>query len=212
MLGDRNVSCCTQRLEHTSDTDYVCASFHCLYCHGWEEKGNVSAGMLAEGATGAVVPALHFARQALRMVEQVTVYTNGNEQLAAELEAALQAAPAPMRVNSKKITKLTKAADNARITLDLDDGTSVSEAFLAHKPKTKLRGDLAQQLGCELTPMETVLVKPPFNQTSVKGVFAAGDCSSPMQTITGALNSGTCVGGGAPLQIQAETYKQQAIF
>lgn len=168
--------------------------------------------MLAEGDTGAVVPALHFARQALRMVEEVTLYTNGNEQLAAELEAALQAAPAAMTVNSRKIAKFTKAPDNARITLHFDDGTSFTEAFLAHKPKTKPRCDLAQQLSCELTPMKTVLVKPPFNQTSVKGVFAAGDCSSPMQTITGALNSGTCLGGGAPLQIQAETYKQRVIF
>ncbi|KAH8726577.1 hypothetical protein GQ44DRAFT_650316, partial [Phaeosphaeriaceae sp. PMI808] len=188
---------------------WVSGIFHCLYCHGWEEKGNASAGMLAEGDTGAVVPALHFARQALRMVEQVTLYTNGNEQLGEELKAALDAAPAPMTVNSKKIVKLTKAPERARITLHLDDGTTMTEAFLAHKPKTKLRGDLAQQLGCELTPMKTVLVKPPFNQTSVKGVFAAGDCSSPMQTVTGALNSGTCVGGGAPLQIQAETYNQQ---
>ncbi|KAJ4357167.1 uncharacterized protein N0V89_001742 [Didymosphaeria variabile] len=191
---------------------WVSGIFHCLYCHGWEEKGNPSAGMLAEGDTGAVVPALHFARQALRMVDNVTLYTNGNEQLAGELKAALDAAPAPMTVNSKKITKLVKAPERARITLHFDDGTSITEAFLAHKPKTKLRGDLAQQLGCALSPMQTVVVNPPFNQTSIKGVFAAGDCSSPMQTITGALNSGTCTGGGAPLQIQAETYKQRAIF
>jgi thioredoxin reductase len=168
--------------------------------------------MLAEGDTGAVIPALHFARQALRMTEQVTLYTNGNENLAKDLKAALDAAPAPMTVNSKKIAKLVKNSERSRVTLNFDDGTSITEAFLAHKPKTKLRGDFAQQLGLELSPMKTISVNPPFNQTSVKGVFAAGDCSSPMQTVTAALHSGTCTGGGAPLQIQAETYKQQAIF
>jgi thioredoxin reductase len=191
---------------------WVSGIFHCLYCHGWEERGNATAGMLAEGDTGAVVPALHFARQALRMVEQVTLYTDGNEQLAQDLKAALDAALAPMIVNSKKITKLVKESERARVTLHLDDGTSITEAFLAHKPKFKLRGDLAEQLGCGISPMKTIVVNPPFNQTSVKGVFAAGDCASPMQTVTGALNSGTCTGGGAPLQIQAETYKQRAIF
>jgi gliotoxin/aspirochlorine biosynthesis thioredoxin reductase len=191
---------------------WVSGIFHCLYCHGWEEKGNASAGMLAEGDTGAVVPALHFARQALRMVDQVTLYTNGNEQLAQDLKAALDAAPAPMTVDARKIAKLVKEQERARITLHFEDGSSTTEAFLAHKPKTKLRGDLAEQLGCDFTPMKTVLVKPPFNQTSIQGVFAAGDCASPMQTVTAALNSGTCVGGGAPLQIQAETYNQRAIF
>lgn len=168
--------------------------------------------MLAEGDTGAVVPALHFARQALRMVDQVTLYTNGNEQLAGELKAALETAPAPMTINSKKVTQLVKAPERARITLNFEDGTSITEAFLAHKPKTKLRGNLALQLGCALSPMHTVVVNPPFNQTSVKGVFAAGDCSTPMHTVTAALHSGTCTGGGAPLQIQAETYNQRAIF
>lgn len=146
------------------------------------------------------------------MASQVTLYTNGNEQLAEDLQAAFHAAPAPMTVNSKDIVKLVKAPERARITVNFDDGSGIEEAFLGHKPKTKLRGDLAQQLGCELAPMKTVLVNPPFNQTSVKGVFAAGDCANPMQTVTAALSSGTCAGGGAPLQIQADTYKQKAIF
>ncbi|KUI59136.1 hypothetical protein VP1G_06425 [Cytospora mali] len=168
--------------------------------------------MLAEGDTGAVVPALHFARQALRMSKQVTLYTNGNEQLAKQLTDALEAAPAPMKVDSRKITKLVKGPERAQVTLHLEDGTSTTEAFLEHKPKTKLSGSLAQQLGVELTPMNTIKANPPFNQTSIKGVFAAGDCSTPMHTITAALHSGTCTGGGAPLQIQAELFNQQAIF
>lgn len=168
--------------------------------------------MLAEGDTGNVVVALHFARQALRIAKQVTLYTNGNEELAKQLTDALAAAPAPMTVNSKKIAKLVKAPERSRITLHFDDGSDQTEAFLAHKPKFRLRGSLAQQLGLELTPMGTIKVNPPFNQTTVKGIFAAGDCSAPMHTVTHALHSGTCVGGGAPLQIQAEMYNQKAIF
>ncbi|KAI8623698.1 hypothetical protein F5Y19DRAFT_457633 [Xylariaceae sp. FL1651] len=191
---------------------WITGIFHCLYCHGWEERGISTAGMLAEGDTGAVVPALHVARQALRMADRVTLYTNGNKKLADELEAALEVAPAPMVVNGQKITKLVKAPKRSQVTVELEDGTSITEGFIAHKPKTKLRGDLAQQLGLEITPMNTIKVLPPFNQTSVKGVFAAGDCSSPMMTLTQALATGTCVGGGAPLQIQAEMYHQKAIF
>ncbi|KAK2611673.1 hypothetical protein N8I77_005003 [Diaporthe amygdali] len=190
---------------------WVSGIFHCPYCHGWEERGNPSAGMLAEGDTGNVVVALHFARQALRLAKQVTLYTNGNEQLTKQLADALTEAPAPMTIDSK-IKKLVKGPERSQIELHFHDNTSKTEAFLAHKPKTKLRGSLAERLGLELTPPGIIKVNPPFHQTSLKGVFAAGDFSSPMQTITAAFHSGTCTGGGAPLQIQAETLKQKAIF
>ena len=77
------------------------------------------------------------------MANQITLYTNGNEALAKDLQDALDAAPAPMTVNLKKIQKLVKAPERASINLEFTDGTSSTEAFLAHKPKTKLRGSLA---------------------------------------------------------------------
>lgn len=63
-----------------------------------------------------------------------------------------------------------------------------------------------------MTPMSTIKVNPPFNQITIKGIFAAEDYAAPMHTVTHALHSGTCIGGGAPLQIQAEEYNQAAIF
>ncbi|RYP51342.1 hypothetical protein DL768_003346 [Monosporascus sp. mg162] len=68
------------------------------------ERGAASADMLAEDDTGAVAPALHFARQTLRMADEVTLYTSGNEQLASELIDDLDASPPPMRVDPRKIT------------------------------------------------------------------------------------------------------------
>ncbi|KAI0143691.1 FAD/NAD(P)-binding domain-containing protein [Xylariaceae sp. FL1272] len=191
---------------------WVSGIFHCLYCHGWEEQWVATAGILAQGDVGAVVPALHFARQALRMAKHVTIYTNGNETLANDLSAALETAPAPITVNPTKIARFVKDEQGARVTVHLDGGKTITEGFIAHKPSAKLRGDLAEQLGLEITPKQTIQVNPPFNQTSLKGVFAAGDCSNPMHTVTSALYTGTCVGGGAPLQIQAELYNQTPIF
>ncbi|KAI0910143.1 hypothetical protein F4824DRAFT_501106 [Ustulina deusta] len=94
---------------------------------------------------------------------------------------------------------------NARV--ELNDGTSITEGFLADKPKTKLRGALHQQLGLEMTPMNITKANPPFDPTSLKGVFATGDCAHViMQTVTSALDSGTCTGGGARLEIQSGLY------
>jgi thioredoxin reductase len=187
----------------------VADSFHCLYCHGWEEKGAASAGVLADADIPSVPHALHMARQTLRMSKEATIYTNGNEDLANDLRAAIDTATAPMKVDSRKIENLVKAPHRARCNWHFADGTRATEAFIAHKPKTKLRGNLAQQLGLERTPAGVIKVSPPFNQTSLRGVFAAGDCAMTMQTVTTALQSGTWTGGGVPLQIQAETYNQR---
>lgn len=182
-----------------------------MYCHGWEETGTPTAGMLAVGEASKVAVVLHIARQVLRISDQVTLYTHGDKKLAGELSAALET-HVPMTVDARRITKLVKSPLRSCVTIYFDDGTSRTEAFLAHKPSTKLRGSLAQQLGVELTPFGTIKVEGPFNQTSLRGVFAAGDCSTFMQTVTAALYSGTCAGGGAPSQLQAEALGQSAIF
>lgn len=194
--------------------NWVSSIFHCMYCHGWEEKDTPSAGVLATGDLANPVPALHFARQVLRMSQSVTLYTDGNESFAKDLEAVLEAAPekAPVKIDTRKLSKLSKGPERAQVMLHFDDGASATEAFLASKPKTRLRGSLHEQLGLELSPAKLIKANPPFNQTSVQGVFAAGDCTNPMQTVTQALYSGTCTGAGAPSQIQAEQYGHKGIF
>lgn len=116
-----------------------------------------------------------------------------------------------MKVEPRKIAKLVKAQERSKVEIHFEDGTSKTEAFVAHKPKFALRGDLHQQLGLQLSPAGTIVVSPPFNQTGVKGIFAAGDCASPMHTVTQALHSGTCAGGSAPLQVQAESWNQKSL-
>ena len=60
--------------------------------------------------------------------------------------------------------------------------------------------------------MGDIKVNPPFFQTSVKGVFAAGDSVSPMKIVAQALFSGAAVGAGAPSQLQAEVLGHKALF
>ena len=67
-----------------------------------------------------------------------------------------------------------------------------------------LKGDIAQQLGLELTPMGDVMVSPPFFQTSLRGVFAAGDDASPIKIANNALFAGAAVGAGVTAQLQAD--------
>lgn len=168
--------------------------------------------MLAAGDASDIVVCLHIARQALHMTKQVTLYTHGNIQLANELTQALKAAPEPMTIDSRKIVQMVKGPERARVDLHFEDGTAKTDAFLAHKSHVQLRGPLAEQLGVELVSTNgTIKVSPPFNQTSVKGVFAAGDCVSVIHNVTTATQAGVAAGGGASLQIQAEALNQLGI-
>lgn len=141
------------------------------------------------------------------------MYTHGNSELANDIKSNV--APdlqAQMKVDSRVITKFVKGAQASEVILHFEDGTTKTEGFVTHKPKCSQRSPFAEQLGLEMTPQNTIKVNPPFNQTSLKGVFAAGDAANPMQTVTQAIFSGTASGGGAPLQLQAETFGQKNLF
>ena len=62
-----------------------------------------------------------------------------------------------------------------------------------------------EQLGLELGPQGEIKVTPPFNQTSVPGVFAAGDVATPMRSAIMAISMGATAGVGLVKELQAES-------
>jgi thioredoxin reductase len=179
-------------------------SFHCLFCHGYEERDAPHSGVLAVGDLANLIPAMHFARNALQITPgKVTVYTNGEEQLAGNLITAF-GSESKFAVDSRAIQRLEKGPNNAEVIIHFQDGSSVTEGFMAHKPKSQLKDTLAQQLNLEMTPMGDVKVNPPFYQTSVRGVFAAGDNAGPIKIANNALFAGAAAGAGAAAQLQAD--------
>ncbi|KAL2062871.1 hypothetical protein VTL71DRAFT_5943 [Oculimacula yallundae] len=186
------------------------AIFHCLFCHGYEERGAPSAGVLALDDCSPAPIALHFARFANRLAEKVTIYTHGNEHVAKDIEKALsQCKPESkarknITVDSRKIVKLVKGAKGGEIEVHLEDGQKMVQGFLAHKPKGQLSGTFAEKLGLELTPQGDIKTTPPFNETNVRGVFAGGDSAAPMKSATVALSAGAFLAAGLAAQLEAE--------
>lgn len=81
-----------------------------------------------------------------------------------------------------------------------------SDCVQSHKPKTQINGPFAGQLGLELSPSGDIKTTEPFFNTSIPGVFAAGDCASALKAVVLAMSSGTTVAGGLASQLQAELY------
>ena len=138
---------------------------------------------------------------ALRLSRNVTVYTHGNEKLAAELASPAQAKG--LAVDPRRIVRFHKMSDeDAGVEMHFEDGSSKVLGFLAHKPRSELRGPWAEQLQLELTPQKDIKTTPPFYETSTHGVFAAGDCGNLLKIVSGALSSGMLAANGAAVQVQ----------
>lgn len=191
--------------------------YHCLFCHGFEQRGAASAGVLAVDSIASGKMAVHMARMAAPLAKVVTVYTNGDEALAAEVAGALSSSSIEQqryRTDCRAIARLTFDADSAELVrLSFGEGSEPkSEAFLTHNPWTRVRGPFAEQLGLTLTPSGDYVVQPPFNATSVDGVFAAGDCTTVFKVGTRAVADGAMAAAGVSAKLQEEKMGTRAAF
>ncbi|KAJ5190078.1 hypothetical protein N7491_007880 [Penicillium cf. griseofulvum] len=179
--------------------------FHCLFCHGWEERGQESVGVLAVGDCADLGPALHLSRMAQRLAGKVTVYSDGALELSQSLAGPLKAEG--FELVSTPIAKLSRQPDEHGVTLEFVDGTVRKEGFLVHKPKTELNASFAEQLSLELTQGGDISVKPPFYEsTNVPGVYAVGDCGSVGKAVSQALASGLWCASGVVARLQAPAH------
>lgn len=201
MLGSGNVR--RETLEHRALLTQ--RSYHCLFCHGYEQRGLESAGVLAIDWIASARMAMHMAHMASSLVHNVTIYTNGNETLAEELVQALSGA-SQYHVDTRAIAKISyQEGSNELVQIQFENGSDPKvEAFLAHSPRTRVNGPFAEQLGLELTATGDYVVQPPFNATSVDGVFAAGDCTSMFKVGPRAVADGCMAGAGVSTRLQEE--------
>ncbi|RDL38756.1 uncharacterized protein BP5553_03096 [Venustampulla echinocandica] len=192
------------------DSCWVKGIFHCLFCHGFEERGAASAGVLAidDCALGPI--ALYLARFAARLADKITIYTNGDEVVAKGANEALSKANPGSKtrklisVDDRKITKLVKGPHESEVEVVFENGERQTEGFLVHKPKGELNGPWVEQLGLEITPKGDIKVNGPFGETSVAGVFSGGDCAVEMKAASVAISSGGAVGAGLAMSLGAE--------
>ena len=147
--------------------------------------------------------AVHLSENAARLTSSVTVYTNGAEELGQQILAATGDGKKP-NIDTRLIKRITKGTKDTEVILEFEDGSKKTKAFLVHNPITHTKGPFAEQLGLELSPMGDIKADAPFHQTSVRGVFAAGDCVTPYKVTPGAISSGCNAAVAASSQLQAE--------
>lgn len=71
-----------------------------------------------------------------------------------------------------------------------------------HKPKNETNGPFARQLALELTEQGDIKTSGFFFEASEPGVFAVGDCATPLKAVTQAIAMGSCSAAGLVGQLQ----------
>lgn len=159
---------------------------HCPYCHGYE----IGGGPI--GVLGAGPMSVH---QAVMVAEwgQVVLFLDGK--LEPDADQSRMLARRGVTVEATPVAALEgegPALDGARLA----DGRLVPLKALFVGPRLRLNGDLAQALGCEIedTPIGQMIRTDEMKQTTVPGVFAAGDAARVMSNVTLAAADGVMAG------------------
>ena len=152
---------------------------HCPYCHGWEVRDRP----LALYASGAV--AMEMAPLLLQWSRDVLLLTGGDEQLTPADRAML----AGLGVGIVDTSVQRVEGDAHVVGIVFADGRIERRSALFVRPAQELASDLPRMLGCELTEAGHLRVGGDL-QTSVPGVYAAGDATTPLQQIVVAAASG----------------------
>lgn len=148
--------------------------FQCPYCHGWEAKDRRWGYLARPEHLGHFVP---FALQLRGWTSDVVVFTNGELELSEEARGKLEAGG--VRVETARIARLVGTAGRLA-SVELEGGASVScEALYAHPPQRHV--EVVRALGLALDDEGYVRVDPMRKETSIPGIFAAGDVTTRMQ-------------------------------
>ncbi len=157
------------------------AIFQCPYCHGWEVQDR-RWGFFATNPAHL----LPFGMQLRGWTQDLTVFSAAAGELPAESRQQLEGAG--IRVVTTPVQRLVaRGKDLAAVVLA--DGAEVPcDVLFAHPPQRQV--GLVQALGLAL---EDGLVRtdPMRRETSVPGIYAAGDLMTRMQAAIGAATAGT---------------------
>lgn len=181
--------------------------YQCLGCDGYEQRGSPI------GVLGFAHPsAAHLVQMATAFDPRVTVFSNGPVSSEPAVQKALQTALAfGATLDTRPVVRMTNNGPSHLdgVTLAFETGKDVTLGFVVSRPPTVNRAQhLIEQLGVETVGEDegghVKVVNPMFNETSVRGVFAAGDTMVAMKQVAIAMAEGLKAAVGAAMQIAQE--------
>ena len=169
---------------------------HCPYCHGYEVRDK-KTGLLGNGDY-----VFDHAKLISNWTGDLTLFTNGSSTLTKE--QANKLGTHGIEIVEKKVRSIEH--HNGKISrLSFEDGSSAPLDALYTKPRFEQHCEIAAQLGCEIIETGHLKIDSSF-KTTVDGVFACGDNSNIMRTVSLAAAAGTFAAIVANKELIDETF------
>jgi thioredoxin reductase len=163
---------------------------------------------------------------ASRLSKKHVIYTNGSprdqvDQIKADKVVAALLQSGIVTLDERKIKRIVMRGiasddaepnDHANLILEFTDGPTAHLAFLAHPTHQTLSPGstmIVKDLGLELTPSgNEIKAISPMQDTSVRGVYVAGDVTTMMKAASFAIS----LGSAARAMVARELAVEDALF
>lgn len=157
---------------------------HCPYCHGYEYRGqNTGVFMNGEGA-------LEFVKLIDNWTQKLSLFTNGKA--AFDKETFNKISNPDFRIVEKEIKELLHDNGQLRAVIFKDGSSEELDAMYAKLPFQQ-HTDIPARIACEINDAGYIKVDE-FGKTSVAGIFAAGDNTLRLRSVSSAVATGTIAG------------------
>lgn len=169
---------------------------HCPYCHGYEFSGQ-QTGIFANGEK-----AIHLAGLVHNLTRKLSMFTQGKAEFNPEQLHLLEKAGIP--VVEDQIAEIGHE-DGYLNHVMLNNGSRIPLRALYAAIPFLQHSDIHATLGCQMTAGGHIQVDA-TQKTSVPGVFACGDNSSPMRSVSSAVYTGTMAGAMVNMELVGEEF------
>lgn len=168
---------------------------HCPYCHGYEYRRQKTA-VLGDGEI-----AMHYAPLLLNLTKELTILTNGKSTFTEEQRAKLVSHN--VKINESKVVRVEHR--NGYLTDVITEQGQVQCDAVYFRPPFEQHSSIPADLGCEFTEQGYLKVDA-TQKTTVDGVYAAGDNSSPMRAVANAVSTGNMAGAAVNRELAMEMF------
>ena len=168
---------------------------HCPYCHGYEFRDRAT-GIMATGEK-----AYHLASLVHNLTKELTLFMDRD---AVTAEQAQKLRGHAIRFEPRKIVALEHEGGKLKRVL-FGDGDGIElEALYAGLPFEQ-HSLLPFDLGCGFTEAGHIQVDM-LQRTTVEGIYACGDNSSPMRSLAQAIHAGNMAGAALNRELALEDF------